>query len=85
MRSFSTGGVRIFGGRARTLVRIGARSGGLFDGLFDPEQKGRRHLQFSDLQIQMKREPGWLLDRKVAGLRSLEDFDDKSGDLSESS
>ena len=32
----------------------------------------------------MKREPGWLLHRKVAGLGSLEDFDDKSGDLSES-
>src|SRR5215203_7413749 len=33
----------------------------------------------------MKREPGWLLHRKVAGLGSLEDFNDKSGDLSESS
>jgi hypothetical protein len=33
----------------------------------------------------MKREAGWLLHRKVAGLGSLEDFNDKSGDLSESS
>ena len=60
----------------------------LLNGLIDPEQKGRRHFQtklFSGLQIEMKREPGWLLHRKVAGLGSLEDFDDKSGDLSESS
>ena len=60
----------------------------LLNGLIDPEQEGRRHFQtklFSGLQIEMKREPGWLLHRKVAGLGSLEDFNDKSGDLSESS
>src|SRR4051812_16353693 len=60
----------------------------LLNGLIDPEQEGRRHFQaklFSGLQIEMKREPGWLLHRKVAGLGSLEDFNDKGGDLSESS